>query len=130
MFVAKAESKVFLLNEISANIYTLLFSVLGYKFWGLQGIGVAFALNYLLYFIQVYLIAHHRYQFSFSANFIRCYVMQFIFVVTSLSVVLVFDGFTKYVIGVFLILLSSSYGFRGINQRLDLVTVLKNKLNK
>lgn len=130
MFVAKAESKVFMLNEISANIYTLLFSVLGYKFWGLQGIGVAFALNYLLYLIQVYLIAHHRYQFGFSSNFIRCYGIQFIFVVASLCTVLMFDGFTKYVIGVSLILLSSYYGFRGINQRLDLVAVLKNKSNK
>lgn len=130
MFVAKAESKLFMLNEISANIYTLLFSVLGYKLWGLQGIGAAFALNYLVYFAQVYLIAHHRYQFSFSANFIRCYGVQFLLVASSLGVILIFDGVTKYAIGILLILMSCFYGFRGINQRLDLVSIFKNKLHK
>ena len=43
LFVAKAESKLFIVNEGLACIYTVLFSIVGFKYWGLQGIGMAFA---------------------------------------------------------------------------------------
>lgn len=130
LFVAKAESKLFMINEISANLYTLLFSIVGYKLWGLQGIGAAFALNYLVYFIQVYLIARHRYQFRFSTEFIRCYVFQFALVCSCLVVVLMLDGVVKYAIGIVLFILSCYIGLKGLNQRMDLATVIKNKIHK
>ncbi len=53
MFVAKAESKLFIVNELLGNAYYLLFSIIGYKYWGLQGIGAAFALNFIVYLLLV-----------------------------------------------------------------------------
>lgn len=130
LFVAKAESKLFMINEISATAYTLLFSVVGYKFWGLQGIGAAFALNYLVYFIQVYLIARHRYNFRFSKDFMCCYGSQLALVTACLSVVLMLEGAAKYAIGIALIICSCYLGFKGLNQRIDLTSIVKNKLHK
>lgn len=130
MFIAKAESKLFMANEISANIYTLVISIAGYKLWGLQGIGVAFALNYLIYFIQVYLIARHRYQFRFDNSFTRSYGIQIILLIACLATVLMIEGFVKYGIGVILIIVSSYLGLKGLNQRMDLVSVVKNKIRK
>ena len=130
LFVAKAESKLFMLNEISANIYMIVLSIAGYKCWGLNGIGAAFALNYLVYYIQVYLIARHRYQFSFSSSFIRCYGIQLLLVAACLATVLLLDGIAKYVIGITLICISCYLGFRGLNQRMDLTSVIKSKLHK
>lgn len=130
LFVAKAESTLFMANELSANAYTLLFSILGYKFWGLQGIGLAFALNYLIYFLQVYLIARHRYNFRFSDSFKKSYSIQLILVIACLATVLLFEGVMKYAIGIILITLSCLHGFRGLNQRMDLTSVIKSKLHK
>lgn len=130
MFVAKAESKLFIVNELLGNIYYVLLSILGYRYWGLQGIGAAFALNYIFYFIQVYLIARHRYQFRFSSSFIRCYGIQLALVVACLATVLLFDGIAKYAIGIMLISISCYLGFRGLNQRMDLTSVIKSKLHK
>ena len=45
LFVAKAESKIFLKLELSANIYYLVFSLVGYHFLGLTGFGMAFAME-------------------------------------------------------------------------------------
>ena len=130
LFVAKAESKLFMLNEILANLYTLLFSIIGYKLWGLQGIGAAFALNYLIYFIQVYLIAKYRYQFKLSISFLRCFSIQITILILCLCNVLLFEGFEKYAVGVLLICISCYHSFIGLNQRMDFVSVVKNKLRK
>lgn len=130
MFVAKAESKLFIVNELLGNAYYLLFSIIGYKYWGLQGIGAAFALNYIVYLLQVYLIARHRYQFRFSNSFIKSYSFQLLLVVACLTTVLLLDGAIKYTIGIILITLSCLHGFRGLNQRMDLTSVIKSKLHK
>lgn len=130
MFVAKAESKLFMINEVIANIYCLVFSLIGYKLWGLRGIGAAFALNYLVYFIQVYLISRHRYEFRFSKSFIQTYGVQLLLVVICLAVVLLLDGFAKYTIGAIIIMLSSYLGLKGLNQRMDISSIIKKKLKK
>ncbi len=130
LFVAKAESKLFMANEISANIYMIVFSILGYKLWGLEGIGAAFALNYLVYFVQVYLIARQRYQLRFSTSFIRCYGAQLALVVACLATVLLLDGIAKYTIGITLICISCYFSLHGLNQRMDLTSIIKSKLHK
>lgn len=130
MFVAKAESKLFMINELMGKFYNLFFSIIGYKLLGLQGIGIAFVLYYFVYFIQVYLIARNRYQFRFSTNFIRCYGIQLILVLSCLATVLLTDGITKYAIGIVLIAISCFHGFRGLNQRMDLTSAIKSKIHK
>lgn len=130
LFVAKAESKLFLINELVATSYYFIFSVIGYKYWGLQGIGAAFALYYLVYLLQVYFIARHRYQFCFSKSFVRCYGSQLILIVACLACVLLLDGIAKYSVGMLLISTSCVLGFKGLNQRMDLTSVIKRKLHK
>lgn len=130
LFVAKAESKLFLKLELSANLYYLLFSLVGYHFGGLTGLGIAFAIEYVVYFVQCYLIARRRYEFRFSKSFIKCYFIQLLLVVACLAIVLFFDGWMKYVFGSLIISISSYLGIRGLNQRMNLIEFLKNKIAK
>lgn len=128
LFVAKAESKIFIRLELSANLYYLAFSLLGYKYLGLNGLGIAFALEYFVYFMQCYLIARSRYGFRFSNSFIRCYGCQLLLVVLSLVVVMIFDGWLKYMIGCFVILISCFLGVRGLDERINLLVFIKKKM--
>lgn len=128
LFVAKAESKLFLKLELSANIYYLVFSLVGYHFWGLTGLGLAFAMEYVVYFIQCYLIARKRYDFRFSNSFIKCYSIQLLLVIACLAIVMVFDGWMKYTFGSAIIALSCYLGIRGLNQRMNLFGFVKNKI--
>jgi len=129
-FVAKAESKLFMLNEALACLYYIGFSILGYYWGGLTGIGIAFALNYLTYFIQVYLIARKRYKFRFSDNFIKTYFSQLVVLLICLAIVLNFNGLLKYIYGVFIIMLCTSYCFFLLNKKIDLMGALRCKINK
>lgn len=130
LFVAKAESKLFIINEALACIYTILFSIVGFKYWGLQGIGFAFVLEYLVYFIQVYYIANRRYEFRFSIDFIKTYTIQLLCVVLCLCIVLSTGGFLKYLLGTAVVLISSVLALVGMNRKMDVVVFLKEKISK
>lgn len=103
--------------------------IIGYKYWGLAGIGATFTLAYTIYFIQVYLVARKRYEFTFSREFIVCYGSQIALVVGCLILVLFADGLMKYSVGCWFILLSTFLGIRGLNKRIDILGILKQKLN-
>lgn len=128
LFVAKAESKFFLKLELSANVYYLVFSLLGYKFLGLKGLGLAFALEYVVYFFQCYLIARKRYDFRFSHSFIKCYGIQLLLVIACFAIVMFFDGWMKYTFGSVIIAISCYLGLKGLNQRMNLLGFVMNKI--
>ena len=129
MFVAKAESKVFLINEITVALYGMLFSVIGYKLLGMTGLGIAFLLKFIVYSIQTYLIAYFRYNFSFTKSFLSLFGVQlFLLCLCLVFVVSLNSQLIMYIIGMVIILLSSFYSLRGLNQRVDIVTILKNKI--
>lgn len=130
LYVTKAESRLFIILELSANLIYLVFSLLGYKFLGLSGLGIAFALQYVVYFLMVYLIARKRYDFRFSQDFIKCYGIQLLLVATCLAIVMLFDGWHKYSLGCAIIIVSSFFGIKGLNQRMNLLEFVKNKIAK
>ena len=129
IFVAKAESKLYMINELSANLYYLVFSLIGYKTLGLTGLGIAFALEYIVYFIQCYIIARKRYNFSFSNSFIKCYGIQLLLIITCLIIVLKLSGWQKYLIGSMIIVISCYWGIKGLNEKMDLFNVIKKKIS-
>ena len=128
LFVAKAESKLFLKLELSANIYYLVFSLIGYHFGELTGLGIAFAMEYVVYFVQCYLIARKRYDFRFSHSFIKCYGIQLLLVIACLAIVMVFDGWMKYTFGSVIIAISCYLGLIGLNQRMNLFGFVKDMI--
>lgn len=128
LFVAKAESKLFIKLELSVNLYNLALCLLGYKLLGLTGLGIAFVLEYIIYFLQVYLIARKRYNFKFTNSFIKCYGSQLFLIIGCLAIALLFDGWLKYTIGSILIIISCFLGFKGLNQRMNLLGFVKNKI--
>lgn len=130
LFIAKAESKLFIINELSINVLNLIFSFIGYRYWGLTGLGIAFALEYLVYFMQVYVIARKRYNFRFTNSFIKIYCIQLLLIIVCLGIVLLLDGWQKYTFGFVLIAISCALGIRGLNQRIDLFGFIKNKISK
>ena len=130
LFVAKAESKLFIKVELSANLYYLIFSIIGYRMLGLTGLGIAFMMEYVVYFIQCYIIARKRYDFRFSSSFIKSYAIQLLLVISCLVIVLVFNGWLKYVLGCIIIAISSILGIKGLNEKMDLLSIMKQRIKK
>ena len=127
LFVAKAESKLFIINELLGNLHYIILSIIGYNLMGLCGLGIAFAIDYVIYLLQVYFIANKLYNFKFTKSFLYCYGLQFIFVTCSMVIISTTSGFTKYVLGILVIMFSISYGIYGLNKRINITEIIKSR---
>jgi len=130
VFVAKGESRLFFWSELISNIYLLGLNVLGYYYGGLAGLGISFLISYILYLLQVYLIARHKYGFSFSKGFLRIMIFQLVLAITCFLVIKYFDSPWIYIIGFPIILISSWYSFIELDSRLGLKKIIANFKNK
>ena len=131
VFVAKGESRLFIINEISSSVYFLGSYLLGYHIGGLAGLGMSFTVGYIIYTIQVYIISHIRYYFSFSSSFVHLFIIHLLFVTACLIVTLVFNSvWEKYIIGSFLFILSAVYSFIGLDKRIGLMNFINRKFGK
>ena len=130
VFIAKGESKLYMINEMSAASYTLLLNLAGYKLAGLQGLGISFAISYFFYMIQVYIIAKKKYGFYFEPSFIRIFLVQLTVMAGCVACVMLLPSLWKYVIGSLIVVTSSAYSLAELNKRLDLKSVINSKLKK
>ena len=124
-FIAKAESRLFIVTEVVSGTIYLALSLIGYYLGGLTGLGIAFTVDYLIYFVFVYIIAARRYDFSFSGDFVKSTLIQFLLTVGALvSINLSNITFKYWVCGIFA-LLSCVYAVILLNQKMGLIEILK-----
>lgn len=129
-FVAKAESRLFIITEIIGGAFYLFVSLIGYKLGGLTGLGVSFTVDYLFYFIFVYIIAARRYGFSFSGGFVKTSLIQFVLIAGSLGTIVLLVTPFRYGICGLLVVLSCIYAIIILNQKMGLLEMIKNNGNK
>jgi O-antigen/teichoic acid export membrane protein len=126
IFLAKGASKVFFWNELFANAYMLSFNLLGYYFFGLDGLGISFLISYLLYLLQVYIIVRRKYSFSFSYEFYKAFILQLTIGILCFFCVKFLQKPWAYGIGINLLVLSVWYSFNELNKRIGLLSVFRN----
>ncbi len=69
---AKGDRRTFFwLEGVAANILVLGCAAAGYTLWGVDGLGVASLVTYVVYFAVVAAVAHRRYRFRFEGGFLR-----------------------------------------------------------
>lgn len=130
VFLAKGASKLFFWNELIYNTYTLGFNLLGYYLYGLTGLGLSFLVSYLMYLIQVYMIAKDKFEFGFDRSFIKIFCLQFILAICSFFVVKFLANPYSYAIGVILIFSSLWFSFIQLDKRIAILEILKIFINK
>lgn len=130
LFLAKGASKLYFWNELITNIYLTLFNILGYKFFGLTGLGISFLLSYILYFIQVVVLTKIKYEFSFSTAFIKIFVINLILGVFCVASLKLISTPYSHICGSILILTSLYYSLAELDKRLQLKQILVTLLGR
>jgi len=130
VLLAKGASKLFFWNELIANVYLLVLNILGYKYFGLTGLGFSFLLGYFFYAIQVYMVAKLKYAFAFDNSFYKVFGIQMALGVAAFVVIKTTISPVYYVVGTLLIILSTLYSLRELNKRIGLKSVLYAAMNK
>ena len=130
IFIAKGDNKVYFWNELLTNLYSLVLNIIGYKFFGLTGLGISFLITYLLYLIQVYIIAKVKYNFYFGRKFITIFTVQVLLaIICYLNVKFVVSPF-QYLAGATLIGFSGYYSFYELDRRLNIRSLISNIIKK
>lgn len=130
ILLAKGNAKLFFYSELLANAYILVFNILGYKYLGLEGLGLSFLMSYILVLLQVYFIANYNYKFSFTFEFYKVFGIQLILGVLCFMTVRLLPTPITYVIGIPLICISVWYSFKELNKRIGIYDIIKSKIKK
>ena len=128
-FLAKGESKTFFINELCFEIYALLFNIIFYHLWGLNGLGLSFIFNYIIYFIQCTIVCHKRYNYSIDITVLRFFSPQFIISLLILFIVIFLPHTYKYTLGIPLFMLSLYLSYRELQKRFDITAYIHSKIN-
>jgi PST family polysaccharide transporter len=131
VFIAKGESKLFIINETAVSIYSLGFQLLGYWLLGLKGIGMASSLTLLCYFIQVYTISRVRYGFRFTSDFNKIFILQLALLTVCVTLTVMLNTmWMKYVFGSILVAVSAWISLSGLEKRMKLLSSIKTRFKK
>lgn len=129
-FLAKAESRLFIINETITNIYGITLNIFGYKIGGLTGLGISYASIYLLYLVQVYIIARNRYGFDFTQSFKRVYILQLTLVFSCFVLILTWHSPWVYLPSVAIFITSGIMSVKELDSRIQLLSVIKKRTFK
>lgn len=127
-FVAKAETKLFIVNETVSNVYSLILGIIGYKIGGMSGLGIAFTVSYAIYSLQVYVIARIRYDFQLTGAFARICMVTCTIMVIALFINFYLSGLVRAILGGTVILIGALFAIIEMNKRMDIIGVIRRKV--
>ena len=130
LFLAKAESRLFVINETIGNTYTLLLNLIGYYWWGLNGLGISFVVSYLVYLLQVYIISNKRYGFAYSNEFFKVFFTQLLLVSIGVTLIHVFRSSWVYAPLLLLLFLSVFLSYKELDKRINFSHFIRNNFFK
>lgn len=129
ILLAKGDSKRFLWNELLGNAYILGFNIAGYKFAGLQGLGISFMSAYFVYFLQVLLLAKFKYSFAFTKVFYRVAGVQLLLGLSCFATVRLLKAPWTYILGSVLIAASVAFSIAELEKRIGLRAEIRARFN-
>jgi O-antigen/teichoic acid export membrane protein len=124
IMIAKGHTKLYFYNELTANIYTLGLNILGYQYRGLEGLGISFLIGYLIYFLQVFILARRKYEFAFEKEFNKIFVIQVSLGILCFLISRILNPPYLYFAGSLVILFSFYYSLKELNKRLKLMPLI------
>lgn len=122
---AKGDTNFFLIIEIIGSLLYYILTIIGYRFGKLEGVGVAFVLNYVLYLLIVFFSSRKRYKFNFSKSFLKIFFIQLFMLIMAFVSIKVFSSWLSYLVSGGCLIFSCIYSINELDKRMDLATIFK-----
>lgn len=123
--VTKGEMKHFAFCEFGAIIYGFVFNIIGYHFWGLDGLGLSFFLMYVVYFIHLMSVFRIKYKFGFGNQTRKIALIAFAVVLMVVATKLLASSVVAYIIGSLVLIAVSYFSLKEINNRVGFESLLR-----
>lgn len=124
VFIAKSASKVFFWSELVTLLIQTALNLIGYRWGGLTGLGVAFTIGYCSYFLQVFLLARWLYGYAFSPSYLKIFFLQSLLVIIVFLALLALPESAHW-ISIPFFLLAALLSFKALNARLGLIVYIQ-----
>ena len=129
--LAKGDTKFyFFLEGILNNGFQLIAFVVCYYYFGLEGIGIAFFIIYILYFALIIYVGNKRYQVYYSKTFYKMLAFQLLLCTIAFLFVYFFKYPTGFISGGILLIISSLYSYKELNKRIDIKDFVLSKIRR
>lgn len=130
VFLAKGAGKTYLFNELVIKLLNIPMYFVGYYKWGIDGIGYAFIINYIVYFTLVYIVSYKKYKITYyKLYFILCLklIMMFslLLVISHITSNKIVTMIAEMIVTAFIVF----YSFYLLNKRLLILNYITKKYN-
>lgn len=130
IMLAKGASKLYFWNELLANLYILIFNILGYILADLKGLGMSFLLAYIIYFFQVVILTKYKFDFHFNRIFYKIGGFQLLIGISCFIINRFISSPWSFIIGSIFILVSCSHSITELNKRMPIILTIKSQFSK
>jgi len=125
--LAKAQPAYFFYNELFAKFYTLPLTILGYKYFGLTGFGIALLIGYSIYLIQEMIVVKKMFGVYYNYSFWKLLLILHIPILVSYLAKNSYSVVLVYLLGSLVLCVTFIYVFYELNKRMDLVSIIRKK---
>lgn len=132
IMLARGRALLFFITEVSTGLFFLICNIFGYKYFGLPGLGMAYLLCYIVYFIMHYLIDKKLFQFSFSRDFVKLFLILNLVCFGSFILYKIIGHPWMYFYGSLITIIVGIYSFHELNKRIgfsEIFSVIRSKIN-
>lgn len=132
VFLAKSDMRQFIFNEILIKVINVPMYLLSYKYYGLEGMGVAYIINYFLYMLLVFVVSRKKFDFSFSLDYKnQLFVFGILLALTFLILILLPNNkVLSYSISSICTITGLSYSLYKLNNKLNFKGLINSLLDR
>lgn len=130
VLLTKGSGKLYFFSELAANTYMLILNVVGYKLFGLDGLGISFVLGFFIYFLQVFILCHKKFSFEYFGGFYKIFLVHLLLAIGCFICAKLFTGIIFYLSGIIIIILSITFSLSQINKLINLRSVFSKIKNR
>lgn len=120
IFPAKGDLKVFGLIEITAMGFNIIVNILGYRFFGLEGLGISYLVGYVNGLAITLFFAHKKYGFGYAKSTLITFAICLILITIVFIPSYFLEGFSRYAIGAVVLVFSLVFSFKQLDRRMGI----------
>jgi O-antigen/teichoic acid export membrane protein len=128
--LSKGESRTFLLQEALSYSFMVVAMIGGFKYYGLEGLGIGMLLSNLFDWVSVWIIAKVRYKFSYSRCVWKLFVSQLPILIFTMFVCMYTKDWEYVGLSVAIVAWSATYSIRFIHNNTDITKKILSKLRR
>ncbi|MCD2260097.1 oligosaccharide flippase family protein [Psychroserpens luteolus] len=130
VILAKGDSKLFIKTAVFFNALMLIFNILGYYFYGLEGLGISFLVYYICHFLGMKMVTGKFYKLKLSTELVSIFIIMSFLALATFFTTYINTLLYKYILYAVLIVMSITYSYVELNKRVDLFAIINRFFNK